>query len=223
MNKKLIDLVGQRFDRLVVLARDTVEIGARPGKKGQFRWQCRCDCGNICLVRSGELRYGKAKSCGCYNLEIHTKHGHAIRASKSKTYKIWVGMMQRCTNPNGGNWNNYGGRGIVVCNRWLKFENFLADMDRCPSGLSIERVDNEGPYAPWNCIWGTLEQQNSNKRRHPGMKNRPSGLPLGINRHGEKFTAVTTVKRVRYYLGVFETPEKASRAITLRLRSLGVA
>jgi hypothetical protein len=83
------------------------------------------------------------------------------------TYWIWAQMIQRCTNPRHKDWARYGGRGITVCDRWLKFENFLADMGARPDGLSIERRDNSKGYGPGNCTWATaLEQRHNQDRCH---------------------------------------------------------
>jgi hypothetical protein len=216
MSRKLIDLTGLRFGRLIVVKR--LGIGSQ---FYQPKWECKCDCGAICHTRSGELRYGQAKSCGCYNLEVHTKHGHTTHTSKSKTYSTWISMHQRCENPDSSNYRNYGGRGIFVCKRWGKFENFLTDMGESPSGLSIERIDNNGPYAPWNCCWADVETQNKNKRDKK-MPPRRNNLPRGVNFHGKRFTAEVTIKKKRYYLGVFDTANKAGRAVYMKLRAAGI-
>lgn len=92
----------------------------------------------------------------------NTRHGH----HGTRTYQIWKGMRQRCSNPNQPAYPDYGGRGIKVCARWESFDAFLADMGECPVGLSIERQDNAGDYEPGNCSWESRTVQNRNSRRN---------------------------------------------------------
>ena len=105
------------------------------------------------------------------------KHGHASPGLRTPTYMVWGSMIQRCTNPNNSGWPDYGARGISVCERWLTFENFLADMGERPDGLSIDRVDNNGNYEPGNCRWATASQQQRNRRR-PVYYDRGKPLPM---------------------------------------------
>lgn len=156
---KIIDLTGKRFGRLIIISR------ASNDKCHNKRWLCRCDCGRGKIVRCNNLTSGHTKSCGCLNKKIITKHGYS---QNNKTYRSWINMIQRCTNPNDQAYNYYGGRGIEVCERWRNsFPNFLEDMDESPGyGYSIEREDNDGNYCPENCIWATHKQQNRNSRNN---------------------------------------------------------
>jgi hypothetical protein len=94
------------------------------------------------------------------------KHGHAFAGMASRTYISWRNMLSRCRNKNNRAYPDYGGRGIIVCKRWLKFENFLADMGEIPNDLELERNDNNGNYCKENCRWATSLEQNGNKRNN---------------------------------------------------------
>jgi hypothetical protein len=160
------DLTGKQFTRLLVLERLKDRIS--PCGMKIPRWLCECACGNRTVVSSQSLRDEITRSCGCIKAETmsrvmkeyHTTHG----GSYTKLYNIWRGMLKRCANPNDKNFGNYGGRGIKVCKRWLKFENFRSDMGEPKPGMLIDRRDNDGNYTPNNCRWVTHKVSSNNRR-----------------------------------------------------------
>lgn len=153
---KLIDLTGVRFGRLMVIEKAVLE------KPGQAKWVCKCDCGKIISVRSQDLRNTRTQSCGCLRNELISKH----KLSRTNEYHIWIGIKARCNQPNSKGYHNYGGRGIKLCERWERFENFLEDMGPRPSpSHSIDRINVNGNYEPSNCRWATTLEQARNKRK----------------------------------------------------------
>lgn len=150
-----MDLTGHRYGRLSVVSRSEVD---------KFKWICLCDCGKQIIVYRGHLRDGHTQSCGCLRSENMTTHG----MSDTDEFRIWKGIIKRCTNPKDVNYEHYGGRGISICDRWKNsFENFYADMGPRPSPKhSVDRLENNGDYEPSNCRWATDEEQANNKNNN---------------------------------------------------------
>ncbi len=138
--------------------------------KKQAAWECLCKCGTVKILIGSQLRCGAIKSCGCLRAEKNisrSTHGHSGRNENNPTYNTWASMVQRCTNSKHPAFERYGGRGITACERWLKFENFLADMGERPSGTSLDRwPNNDGNYEKSNCRWATSTEQGRNKRNN---------------------------------------------------------
>lgn len=174
----LIHMAGKRYGRLVVLRRE-------PNAGTKVQWLCQCDCGHKTVARANNLQSGHTSSCGCYGAGLRRTHGR----SDTPEYATWRQMLDRCENPKNKRYKDYGGRGIMVCERWHEPQNFLDDMGKRPSRKhSLDRVDNDGNYEPANCRWSTAVEQHNNCRSNRvlvwdgrSMTTAQWAVALGIN------------------------------------------
>lgn len=160
---------GDKYFRLTIVK----EV---PKRKGKRYFLCKCDCGNFVTVRFVALRAGEVKSCGCWKREVDSwrfrelvKHNPNYSEHHSyykEMYSIWHGMKQRCENPNRPHYEDYGGRGIRVCDEWKKFAPFQkwSHENGWKQGLTLDRIDVDGNYEPSNCRWITQKEQLLNRR-----------------------------------------------------------
>lgn len=162
--ERVIVNIGDRYGRWTVV-RETQKKITSSGQTHR-RCLCLCDCGIKKEVFLCKLRSGDSKSCGCLQKELLSKRKKTHGLSKAASYCLWKTMQARCKNFKQPSFKYYGKRGITICKRWMKFENFLEDMGERPKGKSLDRIDNNGDYKPKNCRWTTRKKQSNNKRNN---------------------------------------------------------
>ena len=202
---KRYNFIGEMFGDSVVISKCDEKVGR------EIAWNLKCGCGNVYQAVTGKLNSNRARQCKECSLKIAAtagiKHGYSPRSGSTPEYKSWEEMRQRCYNKNTAHYHRYGGRGISVCARWDKFEDFLVDMGNKPTHKhSIDRINNDGNYEPGNCRWATQLEQ---------MQNISTNLNIHI--HGEKLSLgaaarkynihSTTIKDRIFRQGM--TPEEA--------------
>jgi len=176
------EYIGKRFHRLVIL--NDAEPQISPGGRVQKRVLCECDCGKRKTINLASIKRESTRSCGCLHKEARGSHG----GCHTKSYSCWADIKTRCFNKKHRGYGYYGARGIKICERWMKFENFFEDMGECPDGKSIDRKDNNGNYCKENCRWADRTQQNNNTRRNHFLEFRGKRLTIA------QWSRITNIK-----------------------------
>ena len=191
-------------------------------ERGRMYFICKCDCGTVKNIRKDSVISGRAKSCGCLKKELVTERivkmstTHGMR--RTRFYRTWQNMKNRCLNEKVPEYKEYGGRGITICKKWEKFEGFKEDMHSSylkhvekhgSNQTSIERIDNSKGYNLENCRWATNTEQNINQRIR---RDNTSGIK-GVSWHepNKKWRARISINRKTIFLGYFESKEEAGR------------
>lgn len=218
------DIRGRVFGKLTVISYSHVS------KTGHTSWVCRCECGKTKIAKSKHLICGSTRSCGCLRSEIPGLkmeengsfiHGDASGGKVSSEYVSWAGMIQRCEYEGHNRFERYGGRGIIVCDRWRNsFQNFLSDMGRKPGKeYSLDRINNDGNYEPGNCRWATRSEQSKNRKFGWKPKHR-RGQPCTSTHRGvywssrkKRWLATIYVDGKPKYLGCSVREEEANSMV----------
>lgn len=212
-NGQFRDLRGQTFGRWKVVDYD----------QQTRRWNCLCSCGIIRQVLPATLVGGESRSCGCGQRQSAarrmTKHGaHDASGRSTREYAAWRAAKNRCANPRNRSYPHYGGRGITMCEAWLKYENFLSDMGKCPPGLTLDRIDNNGNYEPGNCRWASVSAQANNRRTNRILHH--EGLSLTVSQWSAR-TGISTARIIQRIKKGWSTQRALETPVSKRKRCDG--
>lgn len=187
------DLTGQKFGRLTVLE-------FVPNNKPHSYWKCKCECGQLKTIPTKDLK--KVTSCGCLKKEQNKKSNITHGGFGTRLYECWISIKQRCQNPTSQAYKNYGGRGIKVCDEWLNdftaFYNWAMN-NGYSDELTIERIDVNGNYEPFNCMWTDMKAQARNRRNNIVLNY--DGIDMTLIEIAEKLGLKYTTLHSRYTRG----------------------
>lgn len=170
----------------------------------------KCKCGILFESTLSSVKNNQTKSCGCLRKENNAVKTHGL--SRTRIYNIWTCMIQRCKNKNSIYFKNYSGKGITVCERWLKIENFIEDMyPSYEEGLSIDRIDVNGNYEPSNCRWATSSTQSKNTRKLRST-NTSGYRGVWYLDKNKKWRARIGIDKKNIHIGCFNTALEAAKA-----------
>ena len=195
--KKDSEVIGKKFNRLTI-------IGFAYRKNNKRYFKCECECGNIVYLPKSAVVYGYTKSCGC----ARSIHGQ----SRTRLYKIWHGIKQRCDNPNNVCYCHYGAKNITYCDEWKKFEPFRdwALKNGYKENLSIDRINPDGNYEPNNCRWATQLEQVTHLRM---LKTNTSGYTgVSWSKSQKKWLCNISINNKSKRIGVYATQKEAVEA-----------
>ena len=202
MNHNFQDLTGKKFGYLTVISRDQ-----NPNNK-RVKWLCVCNCNKLTIVSTNDLKSGHTSSCGCKKFESHNKkHG----MTRTRIHTTWQSMKSRCYDKNNHSFSHYGGRGITMCDEWKNsFDSFYswAISNGYTDELTIDRIDNNKGYAPDNCRWISMTEQNNNRRNN-----------VILEHNGEKDSLANWCKKLnldyKHYYTVYRNHFRGQPNVTL--------
>ena len=217
MSNTIGDLSGKRFGHLTAIKRV-------PSKDSHVHWLCRCDCGQECETTASKLYHGNKTHCGCRRGEKRITHGGAVAGKHHPLYSRWSNMRQRCENPKHPNYAIYGGRGIYVCDEWHDFGRFRDDLialgydhNKPTMEQQMDRIDNDGPYAPWNIRLVGHKIQANNRRNIPHKG--PRKAVEAIASDGSVIARFDSVTSASFWVGKSYTASAISGVLHGRYKS----